>query len=360
MATAAQVPASQACLDRLVSQVIAPGLCVACGACLGLCPHLIFLDGQVAAPDPCGLDQGRCLELCPLDPGRDPASRRRELHAALGSAYEPPLGPVLEAWQGRAVAPDLQGKVQYGGVVSELLSLALEEGLVGEAVVTVPGERGAPQGGRARSRAEVLAAAGSIYAGGGALGELNRALAQEASHPLAVVGLPCQVLATASMKAHPRYPAAAQRLGLVIGLFCTMNLPARGLRSLLQEEGVEGPVVKSDFPPPPAGIYQVWTQEGYHEVDIEKVRDIRFAGCAYCPDLTAELADLSVGAREGQPGLNTILVRTPAGAELIKRAMGLGRLELEPAAGESLEHLREAARNKRARAEQALKERPHG
>lgn len=360
MGAIAELPANQACLDRLTSEVINQGLCVACGACLGLCPHLIFLDGQVAAPDACGLSEGRCIDLCPMDPAPEPATRRQELHQALGSSYQPPIGPVIEAWQGRAVAADLQGKVQYGGVVSELVSLALEEGLVGEAVVTVAGQRGVPQGARAKNRPEVLAAAGSIYAGGGALGELNRALAEPADHSLAVVGLPCQVLAIAGMKSHPRYPAAAQRLGLVIGLFCTMNLPVRGLRRLLQAEGVEGPVLKSDFPPPPAGVYQVWNQSGLHELPIEKVRDIRFSGCALCPDLTAELSDLSVGACEGRPGLNTILVRTSAGAKLVERARKLGRLELEPAAAESMDHLQIAATNKRARAEQARAERQHG
>jgi coenzyme F420 hydrogenase subunit beta len=258
MNLAAQLPASQPCQDRLLEQVIAPGLCVACGACLGLCPHYLFLDGRVAAPDACDLEEGRCLDLCPVAMEQDAAPRRAELAQKLGLDTEPPIGTVLSAWQGRALSPELEGKAQYGGVVSELLSLALEEGLVDEAVLTVPGARGAPQGALARTREEVLAAAGSIYAGGGALGELNRALARDEEHPLAMVGLPCQVLATAGMKAHPRYPAAKQRLGLVIGLFCTMNLPARELRNLLQDEGVEGPVVKSDFPPPPAGR---WTSQ---------------------------------------------------------------------------------------------------
>ncbi len=346
----------QPCQDQLVQQVIAPGLCVACGACLGLCPHYLFMDGRVAAPDKCDLAEGRCLELCPVALEQDPAPRRAGLAADLGLEMEPPMGPVLAAWQGRAQAPALKGKAQYGGVVTELLSLALEEDLVSEAVLTTSGKKGAPQGVLAKTRDEVLAAAGSIYAGGGALGELNRALASEDQHALALVGLPCQVLAAAAMKTHPRYEAAKERLGLVIGLFCTMNLPARELRNLLSDEGVEGPVLKSDFPPPPAGIYQVWTEDGYHEVDIEKLRDIRFSGCGLCPDLTAEFTDLSVGACEGRPGLDTILVRSQAGADLVQRALEAGRLELEPADEESMEHLREAAANKRQRAAEAKQE----
>ena len=49
MAQAATVSTSTAaCLDRLRQEVLAPGLCVACGACLGLCPHLLFFDGHSA------------------------------------------------------------------------------------------------------------------------------------------------------------------------------------------------------------------------------------------------------------------------------------------------------------------------
>ncbi len=348
LAPAASSTPQAAGLERLLAEVINPGLCVACGACLGLCPHLIFLDGQVAAPDACGLAGGRCWDLCPV-------AQRGEPGGAQG-----PTGPVLGAWQGRATAQDLQGRVQYGGVVSELLSLALEQSLVQEAVVTAAGLRGAPQGIRVSDRTGVLGAAGSIYAGGGGLGQLNRALAEEASHPLAVVGLPCQVQALGAMKAHPGHPRAAERIGLIIGLFCTMNLPWRELRKLLAKHGVHAPLSRADFPPPPAGIFQVWSSGLYHELPLEEVRAIRYPGCAGCPDLTAEGADLSVGACEGLPGWNTILARTHAGAALLELAANRGRLELEPARPASLEHLSQAALAKRQRAAAWREERRRG
>ncbi len=362
MPTAAD-PASalpQALLDRLKTEVMDAGLCVACGACLGLCPHIIFYDGQVAAPDECGLAEGRCYDLCPqaLEPG--PEARRQALLAAAGqemSPPSPPLGPYTAAWQARATAPDLAERGQYGGVVSTLVLLALESGLIGEAVLTRAGLRGAPGGVRVRDRAGVLAAAGSVYAAGGSLMALNQALAEEADHRLGVVGLPCQALAAASMKAHPAYPAAAARLGLVIGLFCTWNLPARGLRRLLEQEGISGPVKKYDIPPPPAEVFVVETEAGVKEIPLAKVRELTLAGCALCPDMTAELADLSVGAVEGRPGWNTVLVRTPAGAELWDLAQARGLVEVEPVAEDSLEHLRTAAAGKYARAQAAWKER---
>lgn len=327
-------------LQRLLDEVITPGLCVACGACLGLCPHLVFFDGQVAAPDACGLEQGRCYDLCPQVAGAGQGPRE----------HEGVLGPVRAIHWARATAGELDGRVQYGGVVSALAALALEEGLVGEAVLTAAGARGAPAGVRVSDREGVLAAAGSIYAAAGTLRELNQALAEAADHSLLVVGLPCQARGAAKMAGHPDYPAAGRRLGMVIGLFCTMNLSARGLRAVLAEAGVEPPVLRADFPPPPAGVFQVTTAAGLSEIPLEKVYDAVLPGCKTCGDLTAETADLSVGAAEGEAGLNTVIVRTARGQELLERAVAAGVLELRRPAAASLEHLKEAAAGKRARA----------
>ena len=355
---AAQRPAAS--LDLLAQEVITPGLCVACGACLEICPHLIFYDGQVAAPDPCGLESGRCYDLCPqaLSPGQD--EKRKKLHQANNTAFSPPVGPMLECWQGRALDQETCARAQYGGVVSTLTALALEMGLAKEAVLTTWGSPGAPRGVRAKTRAEVLASAGSIYAAAGTLSALNQALHEDKDHPLMLVGLPCQALAAASMKAHPDYPQAAARLGLVIGLFCTWNLPARGLRALLSDKNVQGPVKKFDVPPPPAQEFQVTGEQEEIRIPLDEVRAATLAGCALCPDMTAELADISVGAVEGRPGWNTILVRTGRGAKLMEKARRKNFLALEPAEDDSMNHLRQAAQAKRHRALKAQVERASG
>jgi coenzyme F420 hydrogenase subunit beta len=351
---------AQAGLSRLQEEVIQPGWCVACGACLGLCPHLIFYDGQVAAPDACTLAQGRCYDLCPQALHPDQEQKRAQLLTALGRPFAEPIGPVKEAWWAVSKDAEIKGKAQYGGVVSTLTVLALENGLVQEAVLTRADQRGAPQGVRVHDRQGVQESAGSIYAGGGTLSALNQTLAEPADHKVMLVGLPCQSLAAASMAAHPEYPAAAQRLELVIGLFCTLNMRARTLRDMLEQSGVKGPIIKSDFPPPPAGVFQVTTGQGMTEIPLDEVYRAVMPGCSLCPDLTAELADLSVGAAEGQPGLNLILVRSDKGAELLKEARDKGLLELTEPHEESMDHLREAAASKRARAKAAAGERASG
>ena len=361
MAPTAAAQGPSASLELLAKEVITPGLCVACGACLGICPHLIFCDGQVAAPDPCGLAAGRCYDLCPqaLNPGQD--EKRNKLHQLNGTTFSPPMGPVLESWQGRALDTEIRARAQYGGAASVLTALALQTGLAKEAVLTAPGPRGAPLGVRAKTRSEVLASAGSVYSAAGTLSALNQALHETKNdHPLMLVGLPCQTLAAASMKAHPEYPRAAARLGLVIGLFCTWNLPARELRKLLAQNSVQGPVKKFDVPPPPAQEFKVTGEDEEFSIPLDEVRAATMAGCALCPDMTSELADISVGAAEGRPGWNTILVRTGRGAELLQEAGRKSLLALEPMEKTSMDHLRQAAQAKRERALKAQAERTSG
>jgi coenzyme F420 hydrogenase subunit beta len=71
--------------------------------------------------------------------------------------------------------------------------------------------------------------------------------------------------------------------------------------------------------------------------------------CNVCVDMTAELADVSVGAAEGVEGWNTIIVRSDAGAELVEAARAADALETEALPDANLEHLKEAALGKKRR-----------
>ena len=93
------------------------------------------------------------------------------------------------------------------------------------------------------------------------------------------------------------------------------------------------------------------------EIPLDDVYQAKLPGCALCPDLTAELADISVGAVEGRPGWNTVLVRTAAGKQLMDLALAKGLLEYEELDREGLAGLSIAAQNKRQRGLAAWKER---
>jgi coenzyme F420 hydrogenase subunit beta len=72
-------------------------------------------------------------------------------------------------------------------------------------------------------------------------------------------------------------------------------------------------------------------------------------GCGACPDMTAELADVSVGMFEGRPGWNTLVVRSDKGSELVDQARRQGLIETADFPDENLKHLSRAGAHKKER-----------
>jgi coenzyme F420 hydrogenase subunit beta len=66
--------------------------------------------------------------------------------------------------------------------------------------------------------------------------------------------------------------------------------------------------------------------------------------------MTAELADVSVGAAEGVEGWNTLIVRSDRGADLVDAARAAGIIEVDAPPDENLNHLKGASLGKRRRA----------
>jgi coenzyme F420-reducing hydrogenase beta subunit len=94
----------------------------------------------------------------------------------------------------------------------------------------------------------------------------------------------------------------------------------------------------------------VETENERIEYPLEEIRPLVPNSCLYCPDMTAEWSDVSAGVLEGRPDWNTLIVRTPKGRELVKRAVDEGYLITEEMPEENLEHLVWAAGNKKKRA----------
>lgn len=331
---------------ELQEEVLARGLCVSCGACVGLCPYVAHHRGRIVWVFPCTLEQGRCHAFCPkTDVDLDALSREW-----WGRGYqEDPLGEVREIWATRAGSRLPSGNFQAGGTVSALTAYALSAGWIRAAVLTQrQGVEGSPR--VVRRWEEVMECSGVTYAVSPTLLGVHRALG-EGEIPLGVVGTPCQVMGLGRMRISPLDEGRVSGgVRLVIGLFCTWALEERGLSRLLGEVGELGGIQRMDLPPPPSEILEVETPEGKHLFPLSRVRPLIPRGCLFCPDMTAQWADLSAGVMEGEPGWNTLIVRSHEGQRLLEEATKEGWLERRPPSPEKLEHLREAARNKRRRA----------
>ena len=333
--------------NELKEDVLKKGLCVDCGACVGLCPYFESHRGKIGMIASCNLTAGRCHAHCPkVEVDLD------EITAGLmGKAYDgAPLGHYLSIAKARA-GEKLRGKgrFQNGGAVSALVAFAMKSGMIKAAALT--GREGlVPTAVLATTEEEVFACASSKYMAAPTIASAN-AYAASGQDKLGVVGTPCQLTAVAQAALDPLKKTNFHNpIALTIGLLCTWAVDTRKFIPLVSGHTDIGKVTGMDVPPPPATEMEVHTTDGSFSIPLEEIRKAIPAGCAICPDMTAELADISVGAMEGDYSWNTLIVRTPRGATLVEQAVGEGYLERVEMPAVNLANLSKGAAGKKKRA----------
>jgi coenzyme F420 hydrogenase subunit beta len=174
---------------------------------------------------------------------------------------------------------------------------------------------------------------------------------KEGYQRVGVVATPCQLTAIAKIRTNPlQKEDFRDPIGLTIGLFCTWALDTRDLLQFLSAKVDVNKIEKMDIPPPPAEILIVTTADGDLEIPLSEIREQIPNSCSICPDMTAEWADVSAGVLEGNPGWNTLIIRTQKGEELVAKAEKAGFLVTGDMPKENFEHLSMAAGNKKRRA----------
>ncbi len=341
-------------VQALEERVLRRDLCTVCGACSSLCPYLRSWKGRVVKLHECDLSEGRCFSYCP----RVEVDIELLHRAVFGRGYRDwEMGPVRRALMARAADDGVRRRAQTGGVVSALVSHALEAGLVDAAVLTRRGGDHLPYGTICRSSMEVLQCSGSSYVAGATLEALN-AGPWDGHEGILAVGIPCQVLALAKMRASPlERKTPIGNIAMVIGLFCTWALVYGPFLDFIRERARGEEVSKMDITPPPERLLKVTTPRGTMDIPLDDIRPFIRSGCGVCLDMTSELSDISVGTVEGVEGWNTVLVRSDRGEGLLSSAQASGLIEVQPLPQENAMHLREASLLKKRRALMALRER---
>jgi coenzyme F420 hydrogenase subunit beta len=331
----------------LEKEVIKADLCTLCGACVGLCPYFRAHRGRIVVMDNCNLAQGRCYFFCP----RTPSDLEAVNQGLFGVPYP---GDALGTRRQTVIAKSLDktalAKGQYGAITSTLIALALKKKMIDGAVLTKRGKELLSSGTLARDKREVLACAGSNYIAAPTLEAFNQGV-QGSPRRIAAVAIPCQALALGKMRLNPlENKNQIDKLQLVIGLFCTWALSYPDTLQFLQKGYPVEKIGKMDIPPPPANVLQLQLPDGMKSISLDHIRKFVRPTCGLCLDMTAEFSDLSVGAVEGIPGWNTVIVRTAKGQELLEGTRKAGMIEVTEIPRANFKHLQEASLLKKKRA----------
>jgi coenzyme F420 hydrogenase subunit beta len=250
----------------------------------------------------------------------------------------------------RATDPEVLSSAQDGGLVSAILIWALEHDVIDAALVSaVEGEgtwKAVPA--VARSRAEVLATAGSRYTYSANTLAYPRAI-EAGAERIALVGMSCQASVPAVMSAR-KAGKVARRLALSIGLLCSKTFDDAIFPDLF--EAKYGLARKDISKINIKGVFQIWTHDGgYTEVPLKEGHAWTREGCKACPDFAAEHADISTGGIGAYGDWTLTIVRTDQGREVLAGMVADGVVQTRPGDDDpgALDLLRRLARVSRRR-----------
>src|SRR5659263_14753 len=313
---------------KLKREIIDPGICTLCGACVASCEVLNVVGGKPALIGPCTAC-GVCYNQCP---------RTITTESSL-------IGNVRDVFTARTVLPEVKG--QDGGVVTSMLLYALEEGLIDSAVVTVKSEEEPwkPVPIIAQTREDILRSQGSIYVHSLTMETLMSAI-KRGSRSIGFVGPSCNIDAVYKMQNSP-YGLLHMFMRaniLKMGLFCMDTFNYEGLKTFLTSKGIPLSDVKEMKIR--KGKFSVKTGSE-HIFPLNDIDAFRNGSCTVCTDLTAEKADLSFGGVGSKEGYTTVLARTGLGLELFKDAEDRGYIKIEPLEREGFERVLRQARAKK-------------
>jgi coenzyme F420 hydrogenase subunit beta len=328
---------------HLFNEVVTSGLCTGCAGCVIACPHDVlsyddtegrykpFNTEDITAPAGCSHGEKGCTlctRACPRF--RDWETEADTLLFGRVRETEEVAGISKDIVLARATDPQILELGQDGGLVSAILIWAMEHEYIDAALVSYlegDGTSWKALPGVARTREEILAAAGSRYTYSSNPMAYGEAIAGGAEK-LALVGMGCQTSMPPVITAR-RGGKVARKFALNIGLLCSKTFDDAIFEELFEAKyGLrKQEMVKMNI----KGVFQIWMRNGdYHEVPLKECHAWTREGCKSCPDFAAEHADISTGGIGAFNDWTLTLVRTDKGREILDGMLGDGVIEIRP------------------------------
>jgi coenzyme F420 hydrogenase subunit beta len=333
-------------------------LCTNCTACVNLCPYMDHHQDHTVTLHNCDQPSGRCFQYCPRTP-TDLKALQQNLFEAVD--ITPEIGAFKGLYMTRATDEKIRENAQHGGTATALMTLALEEGFIDEAILAGKGNQFLADSNCVKTSDDISSNAGSQFVTAPTVATFNKVSAGD-SQKIGIVATPCQSLALAKMKVNAPQTdrERVDKLKLVISLFCGWALDWKKMTALLKNKIGNVKILGIDIPPSKHACMEVYTDSGTLEIPIDEVNECVRDNCKYCFDMTGEFSDISVGSARSSEGWaidkkwNQVIVRTQLGQTLMNLAREHRVLEFKKVPPENLEKLKKASMNKKRQCINAL------
>ncbi len=323
--------------ELLMEEVVKPGKCVGCAACVTICPVDVFdyvdekpVETRASACVDCVL----CVEACPVLRPAD--NDMQEFIDLQEPSIDEGYGPYAYGLYARSTDPGILEKCQDGGIVSAIILHQMEQGAIKGAILgdVYPDNRQVGLHKLALTREEVLNCAASRYTYSPNTLALQEAMQQDIG-PLAVVGVPCQIDGLRlQQNSSIRFSVSTwyrKNITLTFGLFCSESFSNESINKLAEIIG-EDPASIENINIKGGVIIRLENKE-VKNVSLKRYREWARPACLYCLDYGAENADIGAGGI-GIDGWTYTLIRTKRGHEAFQAALTDGWLETRPLSDE--------------------------
>ena len=315
---------------NLIEDVQKPGLCHRCGGCVTFCTAVNYgaldLDAHgkphYGDEDKC-IECGLCYSICPEIDELDEETKKRLV-------WQPPSGRVIEAGIARATDPDIQKKATDGGMVTALLRHLFNSGRIDGAIVTRQSGPFLREPFLAVSEADILSAAGFFFDTSQGMKNFSDyyltfsqirefdPLMKKNLQRVAFVGTPCQIKSVRRMQTLNIIPS--DTIKFCLGLFCSGNFvfgpkqqeKIAGIGGF-QFDDVKKINIKEDL------IVHLDSGE-VKTIMLDELEFMKRFACYFCPDYSAEYADVSFGGIGAEEGWTTFITRSPVGRAIVADA----------------------------------------